>query len=158
MNLRIVLLVLTLIAPICGVQAQSMNMRGTLLSISCTVNNDKPLDISFGDAIGINSVDGENHRQELPLEFTCSQPPGDILHLMFVGNQTDFDPAAITTDVENLGIRLLLNGITPIIIKETVPINYDLVPRFVAVLVKRPNSKLTGGDFHGQVTLQIVME
>ncbi|HBZ16823.1 fimbrial protein [Pantoea sp. NPDC088449] len=138
-------------------QAAEMGLRGTLVVISCIINNDKPVDVSFGEAVGVNKVDGVNYRQKLPLGIVCSRPPGELLHLMFVGTQTDFDLNALATDVNDLGIRLL-QGETPIMINEPLPLDNDHLPEFSAVPVKRPNAQLTGGDFHSQVALQIMLE
>ncbi|PIF24074.1 fimbrial protein [Candidatus Pantoea floridensis] len=158
MNRRILLWVLILLALPLRIQAAvPMNMKGTLLALSCKINNEKPVDVSFGDAVGVNLVDGVNYRQKLALEIICTDPPGKLLHLKFLGNPTDFDPSAIMTNIDDLGIRLLKND-KPILINETLPLDNDRLLEFAAVPVKGVGSQLNGGDFHSKVTLQIVLE
>ena len=138
-------------------QAAELGLRGTLVVVSCTINNDKPLDVSFGDAVGVNKVDGERYRQPLKVAIVCSRPPGELLHLKFMGTATDFDPSAVITEVNDLGIRLLKNE-TPVELNTSLPLDNDKLLEFSAVPVKRPNSQLTGGKFTGQVTLHIMLE
>lgn len=137
--------------------AAEMSLRGTLQIINCSVNNGKPFDVSFGDAVGVNKVDGVRYRQPMPVEIVCSQPPGDLLHLTFAGTPTDFDEAAIATGVSDLGIRLLQDD-TPIVINQPLPLDEQHSPAFSAVPVKRPDSQLIGGSFAGMATLLITLE
>ncbi|UVC29326.1 fimbrial protein [Pantoea sp. SOD02] len=143
-----------MLAPL---HAAEISLRGTLQVINCSVNNGKPTDVSFGEAVGVNKVDGVRYRQPMPLEITCSQSPGNLLHLMFAGTPTDFDKAAIATGMNDLGIRLLQDDM-PIEINQTLPIDDQLLPAFFAVPVKRPKSQLTGGTFSGLATLMISLE
>lgn len=145
---------IVMLAPI---HAAEIGLRGTLQIINCSVNNGKSTDINFGDAVGVNKVDGVRYRQPMPLEIICSQSPGNSLHLMFAGTPTDFDKAAIATGMSDLGIRLFQDD-TPVEINQTLPIDDQLLPAFFAVPVKRPNSQLSSGTFSGLATLMISLE
>lgn len=148
---------LTIIAIIKPIHATELSLRGTLQVINCSVNNSKPMDVSFGDAVGVNKVDGVRYLQPMPVEIICSQQTSGLLHLAFAGTPTDFDEAAIATNVNDLGIRLLQND-TPIVINQPLPLDELYLPTFSAVPVKRPNSQLSGGSFTGLTTLLITLE
>ena len=157
MNLRTMLLVLILSSSFFRVQAGSMNLHGSLIIISCTINNERPLDVTFDEAIGVTLVDGEKYRKDMELGIECSSSPGNLLQMKLLGEPTIFDQGAIITDVKDLGIKLLINE-EPIILNETLPLNNDRILNLSAVPVKRPNSQLSSGTFHGHVILQIVLE
>lgn len=148
---------LTIILFSSTLPAAEIGMRGTLQVINCSVNNGKPMDVNFGDAVGVNKVDGVRYRQPLAIEIVCSQPPGELLHLTFAATSTDFDPAAVATNVSDLGIRLLQDEI-PIEVNKALPLDEQQLPHFFAVPVKRPESQLTGGAFSAMATLLLTLE
>lgn len=157
--LQPVLLIALLISgwwPLAGNSAD-VTLHGTLLVITCRVNNDNPVDVSFGDAVGVNRVDGKNYEQPIPLEVKCSSPPGDLFHLVFYGQPTDFDPGALETNVSDLGIKLLKGG-EAILLNEALPISFDEIPVLSAVPIKRPSSQLTSGKFKAIATLLVRIE
>jgi type 1 fimbria pilin len=134
-----------------------VTMHGTLLVITCRVNNDNPVDVSFGDAVGVNRVDGKNYEQPIPLDVKCSSPPGDLFHLVFYGQPTDFDPGAVETNVSDLGIKLLKGG-EAILLNQALPISFDEIPVLTAVPIKRTGSQLTSGKFKAIATLLVRIE
>lgn len=104
-------------------QADNMSFRGTLLDAPpCSINGGKPVEIDFG-AVGVNKVDGDNYRQTFTLEYECEGTNSDM-QLRYLGNATDFDSAAVQTNIADFGIRLQhqRNGVvTPFKVGERCP-------------------------------------
>ncbi len=155
--LRIFIMALLSLALSQPVLAAGMNMRGTLVVISCSINNDQPLEVNFGDAVGVKKLDGIRYKQPLPVEIKCSRAPGDLLNLSFTGTASNFEPTALATQNTDLGIRLLMND-TPIKINHLLPIDETDMPQFHAVPVKRDGANLSSGKFSTMTTLAITLE
>ncbi len=155
--LRIILaLTLTLSLNQPGLTA-GMKMRGTLVVISCSINNDKPLEISFGEAVGVKKVDGVRYKQPLPVDIKCSRAPGDLLNLVFKGTAASFESTALATQNSDLGIRLLKED-QPVEVNKPLILDENAIPKFYAVPVKRADSLLVGGQFNALATLAIILE
>ncbi|BEM58655.1 pilus protein [Serratia marcescens] len=139
-------------------QADNMSFRGTLLDAPpCSINGGKPVEIDFG-AVGVNKVDGDNYRQTFTLEYECEGTNSDM-QLRYLGNATDFDSAAVQTNIADFGIRLQhqRNGVvTPFKVGGTLPIpSYQGSSNFIAAPVKKAGVALKEGAFTATATLQL---
>lgn len=140
----------------CGAHCNEISMKGSLMIVDCSINNDTTIEVDFGSAVGINKVDGIHYRQPIPLKITCTRAPADFLNLIFSGTATNFDESSLATNNDDLGIQLLQDNM-PIIINERLKIDKDSLPDFFAVPVKRPNSLLSSGEFSALVQLLILL-
>lgn len=151
-NILRIMVILMAVVAIKATQAKSdVNFHGTLYSISCIINNDKPVDILFGN-VGVNKVDGVQYTQSIPLSMTCDEGYSGALLLTIAGNESGFDDSAVMTDAPGLAIRIMQGG-------EVIQVNKPFIittgnlPVLTAVPVKDPQITLTGGEFHATATL-----
>lgn len=135
--------------------ANDMTLHGTLIEPPpCSINSGNVVDVDFGSRVGIKKVDGSNYKQTVPYTITCN--PGSNpweMQLKLSGTATSFDGAAVQTDVQNLGIRVLRNG-TPFVLGTAVAVDPASLPVLEVVPVKTPGSTLTEGAFNATATLQ----
>lgn len=140
----------------CGHAEDNFSLRGTLLEPpKCGFNGGLTTLVDFGNRIGVNKVDGTNYKQKIPYLVYCEaeSKPWDTSFVL-TGTATSYDNAAIQTDIEDLGIRVLING-QPFTIEQNVPIDFSKPPLLEAVPVKKPGSTLTSGAFEAVATIRI---
>jgi type 1 fimbria pilin len=142
--------------------ADNMSFHGTLIEQApCVVNNGKDMQIEFGD-IQVRDVDGVNHTQMLALSVVCEG--GASIMLTHNGTATDFDNAAVQTNVANFGIQLSefhSQGGIGVPLKIGVPVKIfdesggakNII--LTAVPVKKPGAELAAGIFQGVSTVQL---
>ncbi|WP_339275237.1 fimbrial protein [Enterobacter asburiae] len=133
--------------------SSEVKFHGALYKLSCKVNNDQPVDISFGK-VGVNKVDGVRYATAIPISIQCDEAPSAKLNLTITGNVSDFDSSAVQTTVGDLAIQIQQNG-QPVSVGESFLVNEDNPPALVSVPVMRPGSKLVGGEFSAVATLII---
>ncbi|WP_447907996.1 fimbrial protein [Serratia fonticola] len=119
----------------------------------CEINNGNLIDVDFGNKVGISRINGVNYKQRLAYTITCAPgSPALSLGLSFNGAETSFDSAAVKTDKNGLGVRLLHDG-TPFTMNTRLPINAASPPILEAVPVRDPAVTLTDGAFDATATL-----
>ncbi len=136
--------------------SDSVSLIGVLIEPPlCTIVDDKQfIDINFGPRVGITRVDGQRYKKIIPYKVTCEKDSNPWeMQLTLRGDITDYDNAALQTNMPNLGIRMLLNG-KPFEVNKAVPVDPANLPVMEAVPVKSPGSTLTQGLFWAFVTLQ----
>lgn len=143
-------------------QADNMSFHGRLVEQApCTVNSGEDVSINFGD-IQIQEIDGVKYRRVFVIPLVCERKTA--ITLTHNGAATDFNNAAVQTNIANFGVQLtelhsdpvngtpLEIGVPAIIFKgEGTPSNIILF----ATPVKRPGAKLAAGIFNGVSTLQL---
>ncbi len=146
--------------PLIQVQAkENMNFYGVLIEPPpCSINNGNLIDISFGDKVGVSKVDGNNYLQQISYQIVCEagSAPWNMT-LEIVGTSTDYDNAAIKTNMPDLGIRILQNG-QAYEVNKPIKINALNPPKLEAVPVKRPGSMLKEGEFEATATLLAIYQ
>jgi type 1 fimbria pilin len=133
--------------------ADNISFHGTLIEPPpCQVNNDTNIDVPF-DKIGINTIDGVNHRQKVNYVLNCTADPAWSMVLTLIGPAAAFERATLQTNIAELGIKLYQNG-QPF--ELNVPINIDPQnpPLLEAVPIKKPGAELREGPFEVTATLR----
>lgn len=138
--------------------ADNIELSGTLLARPLCTVSDKGgrMDVRFGN-VAINRIDGEQYRKAIPYQINC---PGATtstswrMRLTLKGNPTVFEPEALQSSVQDLGIKVLLGG-TELIPEQPrfVQINPTAVPLLEAVPVKLADSELPSIDFTASALL-----
>lgn len=84
-----------------------MSLRGTLLdSVPCDINNGEALSVDFGE-VGVNKIDGVRYQQVLSFPVNCQgKYSGPPFRFIYSGQVSDFDPAALKTTADGLGVKL----------------------------------------------------
>lgn len=134
--------------------APNMKLFGTLLvPPPCVISNNELIDVYFGHNVGIHKVDGINYTESVNYRLVCDPNlKGWDLGLSIIGPKTQFDEAALQTNIPDLGIHLTQDG-KPFKLNERIAISPDNPPVIQAVPVKRPGSTLPEGAFEVSATL-----
>lgn len=125
----------------------------------CKINNDTASpDVDFGTDVRTDLIDGKTyHAEELPVLVTCDKTPGGTIQFSVIGTQTDFDSAALATNVTGLGIKIY-NGSDAMDINSWGVIAYNTPLKLTVVPVKNKGVVLAGGDFSATGTLVMRFE
>ncbi|MFA3759749.1 fimbrial protein [Yersinia sp. 2544 StPb PI] len=139
------------------VYADDVLFTGTLINPApCVINGGNTIDVPFGENLGVNKIDGINYTRDVPYSMTCETTSSSLeLGLTIVSaSVTTFDSAAIQTDVQDLGIRLLKNGV-PFALNTRVAYDKNNPPVLKAVPVKAAGATLSEGSFEATATLLV---
>lgn len=135
----------------------NMHFHGTLVAPPCTINNDQTIEVSFGEAVGIDKVDSGAYSQEVDYHITCDGSNGyEPYHLSLVitGDKTTFNESAITTSQPALGIEITVDGVKVNFGQPVNVVSTTKLPEIMAMLVKDPAIDLVEGTFTAAMTLQ----
>jgi type 1 fimbria pilin len=133
--------------------ADNMSFRGTLIEPPpCLVNNGTNIDVPF-DKIGVNTVDGINHRQQINYVLDCTAGPAWSMVLTLIGPAASYESATLQTNVANLGIKIYQNG-QPFELSTPIAIDPQNPPLLEAVPVKKLGTELVEGMFEVTATLR----
>jgi hypothetical protein len=154
----LILSVTTLPLPCVGVE--NMKFTGNLLAPpGCTVSDKGGrIDVRFERNIAINRIDGERYRQAIPYQIECPGAAGAgitwHMRLTLLGEDVHFDPTALKTSVNDLGIRVLLGG-TALIPNQPreIDVYASTPPLLEAVPVKLTDAALPSTDFTASALL-----
>ncbi|WP_233268373.1 fimbrial protein [Pantoea sp. BAV 3049] len=121
----------------------------------CTINDNSPIDVSFGDNLLTSKVDGSNYLKTINYTLTCPGASSNNIKLSIQGTVADFsDQSALQTNMADLGVELQNNG-QIIKVGEWVNFTYPTLPVLQAVPVKRPGSTLGVGEFSAGATMVV---
>ncbi|MDD2047817.1 fimbrial protein [Pseudomonas putida] len=146
--------------PLPCIGADNLQFSGTLLAPpGCTVSDKGGrIEVRFQRNIAVNRIDGELYRQAIPYQIEC---PGAAnagitwhMRLTLKGTDAHFEPAALKTSVNDLGIKVLLGG-TPLIPNQPreIDVNASTPPVLEAVPVKLTGAALPSTDFTASALL-----
>lgn len=134
-----------------GGSANFINFRGAVVeTIPCTINNGQLIQLDFGQGVVIHNLDGQRYSQTIDYDIQCGD--SGVVRLSVIGTATQFDGAAVQTDVPGLGIRLN-RGTQPFTLNSPVVINPASPPVLTAVPVADPVQAPSPGAFHAAATL-----
>jgi len=138
-------------------KAASAKFHGTLIVVECNINSGQRQTVDFGDAVGIHRIDGKRYEQTVPFSLDCNNYAGGQMPAMTLtaeGTATSFNEAALTTNVDGLGIELRSNG-TALPLNKAVNLDYGHVPSLSAVPVADPFVTLQEQPFTATVRLTV---
>ncbi|AIN19851.1 fimbrial family protein [Yersinia rochesterensis] len=137
--------------------ADNMLFSGTLINPApCVINGGKIIDVPFGENLGVNKIDGINYTQAVPYSIIC-ETVGSSLELgitVVSASVATFDPAAIQTNVRDLGVRILKNGVS-FPLNTRVAYDKNNPPVLKAVPIKATGATLSEGSFEATATLLV---
>jgi hypothetical protein len=146
--------------PLICVGADNLLFTGNLLAPpTCTVSDKGGrIDVRFERNIAVNRIDGELYRQAIPYQIECpgAGSAGITWHMRLTlkGAYAHFDPTALKSSVNDLGIKVLLGG-TPLIPNQPrdIDVNASTPPVLEAVPVKLTGAALPSTDFTASALL-----
>jgi type 1 fimbria pilin len=127
----------------------NLTITGTIIvDPPCVINNNNPINITF-DTMKNTDVNGVNGAKPLGPVFNCSSAISSALKYHITGTGTAWDGNALTTDRDNLGIRITQgqNGST-VALNADVPFQSTSLPDLWAVPVKNAAMLPVGGTYN----------
>lgn len=137
----------------------SVSIRGVILAPPpCVINAGSTLNVSFGNDVMTTRVDGVSYRKMgVAYTVTCASQPSNNMKLTLQGAGAGFNAQVLGTSKNDLGVKLLLNGVAwPL--NSARNFTYPTLPTMEAVLVKTPGSTLTSGAFSASATLVVALQ
>ncbi|CAI0771138.1 fimbrial protein [Serratia quinivorans] len=129
-----------------------VSFHGVLKQKPCHIDSGRDIEVHFGN-VGINKVDGSRYLQKVSYSLTCDDPDAGVALMLSVkGTATGFDLAAVKTNADGLGIRVLQEG-KPFTLNSRMKITYKTPPKLEVVPVKDPNVTLVEKPFTATATL-----
>lgn len=134
----------------------NITIKGVIITPPpCTINNNQPIDVNFGDDLSIKKIDGVNYLKGIDYTVTCTNTSSNEMKLSIQGTATDFDDnAALQTNMNDLGIELQQDGkkLKP---GDWINFTYPTFPVLEAVPVMRSGGTLTAGVFTAGATMVV---
>ncbi|EPD6687171.1 fimbrial protein [Cronobacter turicensis] len=149
-------LTLALLLPTCAMSAENMSFHGTLVAPPCKISNGQTIEVSFGNDLGVNKIDGNNYKQPVAYTVDCEAgyTSSGLAIVVDATNPATFDSAAVMTDKTGLGIRILVDN-QPVTFSQRVAVtNPASPPKIEAVPVQDQSITLTEGAFEATMTLR----
>ncbi|CFQ48043.1 minor pili exported protein [Yersinia frederiksenii] len=137
--------------------ADDMLFTGSLINPApCVISGGNTIDVPFGENLGVKKIDGINYIQTVLYSVTCETVSSSLeLGLTIVSaSVTTFDPSAIQTNIPDLGIRILRNGV-PLTLNTRIAYDKNNPPTLQAVPVQATGATLSEGAFEATATLLV---
>ena len=133
----------------------NVDIVGVILAApSCTINNNQPIDVNFGDALLTSKVDGVNYSKPVDVSIFCSSSSvGTGLKIQLQGIGSTFDSTVLKTNNPNLGVELSRNTGVRWNLNSWLNFTYGNTPGLIATPVKNPVGTLSPGNFSGSGTM-----
>jgi len=120
----------------------------------CVINNNRPIEVNFGDAVMTTRLDGNNYRTPIAYTLACGGQKNNAMQLRLQGNGASFNNQLLATNKSGLGIELLSNGVgTPI--NSSLNFTYPNLPVLEAVPIKQDGVALVAGKFTAAATMEV---
>ncbi|WP_375056774.1 fimbrial protein [Zobellella sp. DQSA1] len=141
-------------APAQAQSSTSVTVRVTVVAPPpCVINGDRPIEVDFGEVI-TTRVDGRRYLQWVNYNLECTDSASNTLRMRIEGSGASFDGEVLQTNVADLGILLISNGLR-LPLNQWQDFTYPNKPGLMAVPVKRPGAALAGGNFSAGATLVV---
>lgn len=134
----------------------AMNFSGTLVVPPCVVNDNKTIDVDFGDVM-TTRVDGKNYRKQVSYTLTCEDGVSKALKLQVGGTAAAFNGELLNTTVTGLGIQVQ-NGSSNLPVNTWKNFTWPDKPTLWVVPVQQSGVTLAGGQFSATATLQVAYQ
>ncbi|MGF6188946.1 fimbrial protein [Serratia sp. 2723] len=132
----------------------TVTVKITLTAPPCDVNDNKLIEVNFGNDVMTTRVDGEYKKMPINYTLKCQGGASNAVRMRIDGQGAAFDAGVLKTNKTDFGIALLNNG-------KRLPINgwlnftYPDQPTLEAVPVKRSGARLSGGAFSAGATMKV---
>lgn len=133
----------------------TVNIKIVVMTQPCVINDNKPIDVDFGDAIVTSKINGDNYRQKIQFDLKCPGDTSQALQLKMVGSDAGFSGDNILkTSKEHLGIALISDGV-PLPLNSWTQISYNQLPILDAMPILDSISVPDEGYFTAQATMMV---
>lgn len=133
-----------------------ITVKVTVVAAPCTINDDRVIDVDFGDSVVTTEVAKGNIEKTVNYTLDCtSADQSKTLAMRISGAGAAFDDQVLKTSIPALGIKLKADG-------ADFPLNTNLAlattsskPTLVAQLVQQPGARLPTGGFTAGATMTV---
>lgn len=132
-----------------------VTLHGTLINLTCKINNDEKIEIDFGKEVVAELLDGMKYKEPMMLPVKCNQDYNGDLSFTIIGEDAGFENTAVKTNISGLGIRFIDGRDSTKFLELNKPYTYNKPGNISleVVPVKAKDAKFEGGDFQASVTL-----
>lgn len=121
---------------------------------SCVINDNRPIEVDFGNEVAISRLDGNSYRQPVKYTLVCKGLTANAMKMQIQGTGAGFDSAVLATNKADLGI-MLLNDDKKLAVNSWQNFTYPTTPTLQAVPVKKAGAKLTAGGFTAGASMRV---
>lgn len=120
----------------------------------CSINNDAPVSVKF-DNVGINKVESGQYLRQMDYTLDCGSATSSNTILMSFTTTTPVatEPAAISSDIPGLWVKIFKDGSPLELGKEFQISDTHAPPKIEVQLIKDPTTDLIEGGFKATGTL-----
>ncbi|NMK48351.1 fimbrial protein [Achromobacter sp. Bel] len=133
-----------------------VEISGTIRAkIPCIINNNKPIDIPFGD-VQISRIDGKQYKiTQIRYTLDCRRAQSYPLNMKISGEGASFNPKLLGIPSQSsLGIALRRDT-TLLALNDWFSLTAASPPKLEAVLVAHSEGTITGGEFSASATMVV---
>lgn len=132
-----------------------ITFHGTLLEAPpCTVNNNEPIVVDFGNEVMTTRIDGANYRKPVTFTVDCSQAVSLAQKIRISGTTAAFNSDVLAGDQSGFGFAFS-QGSIPLPVDKWINFTAPQVPSLYVVPVKQKGVTLTGGTFRTLASLVV---
>lgn len=144
----------TTVNPVMAATSSTINITVILTAPPCEINDNKLIEVNFGNDVLTTLVDGNYKKMQVPYTVQC--PPGapSAMNIRIEGTGAAFNHDVLTTNITDFGIAISSNG-TALPINSSKGFTYPDWPKIEAVPVKRPGATLSGGVFSAGAVMKV---
>lgn len=138
----------------------SFDVKVTIVTRTCNLNDNLPIDIGFG-LVDVPNIDGNsNYVEQISYTLVCDGAQTDpALKFRFSGQEASFGTGLLRTTESNLAIKLKqgkdLNSTQDFSLNSFVNFQYSTPPVITATLVKSNTGGIDDGDFSASSTFTV---
>ncbi|ENZ5481098.1 fimbrial protein [Serratia marcescens] len=132
----------------------TVTVKITLTAPPCDVNDNKLIEVNFGNDVMTTRVDGEYKKMPINYTLKCQGGASNAVRMRIDGQGAAFDGGVLKTNKTDFGIELL-NGGKRLPINGWLKFTYPNQPTLEAVPVKRSGARLSGGAFSAGATMKV---
>lgn len=145
--------VLILLSTSVNASDQFIRFEGKMIEpATCQFNAGVATEVSFGSEIISRKIDGVNYVQEFTVYAVCEGNVTNNLRMRFFGGSPGFDTKVVGLTKNDIGVAIY-NGSTQIGVNEWFNFTAPQTFKFKAILVKNPDTVISGGSFSGYVNM-----
>lgn len=134
-----------------------VTIRGVILAPPpCIINGGQKIDIDFGEIMSTR-IDGIAYKKPVNYTIACEKMPSQAMKMSVEGNPASFDSQSLATNIDGLGVAVILDG-SKLPIGKIVNFEYPNAPQFSVVPVRDMTKTLKGDDFEATATLLIAYQ
>ncbi|MBH3084211.1 fimbrial protein [Serratia marcescens] len=139
-----------------GNAATTATVKVTIMApLPCVLNEDKQIDVDFGNEIMTSRIDGDAYRKKIDYSLKCDGQAKNAMKLQIKGDGAVYDGTVLRTSRDGLGIAFEQQPGKKLPINSWMNFNYPDLIELYAVPVKKSGADLKTGEFTASAMLRV---